>query len=55
MWLNVGQVNQHHVLISSRTDRVAIFICIDGKMVPQIYPVEALTAWLNEQAAVTAA
>lgn len=54
MWLNVGQVNQHHVLISSRTDRVAIFICIDGKMVPHIYPVEALTAWLNEQAAVTA-
>ncbi|MEN8106634.1 MAG: metallophosphoesterase [Pseudomonadota bacterium] len=52
LWLNVGQINQHHVIISSRPDRVGIFIGIDGKMVPQIYPVEALTTWLNEQAAV---
>ena len=55
VWLNVGQVNQHHVIVSSRPDRVAVFLCIDGNMVPQIYPVEALSAWLNEQAAVTAA
>ena len=38
LWLNVGQINQHHVVISSRPGRVGIFICIDGKMVPQIYP-----------------
>jgi hypothetical protein len=50
LWLNVGQINQHHVVISSRYDRVGIFIGIDGKMVPQIHPVEALTTWLNEQA-----
>ena len=49
LWLNVGQINQHHVVISSRTGRVGTFIGIDGKMVPQIYPVEALTTWLNEQ------
>jgi len=49
LWLNVGQINQHHVVISSRSDRVGTFIGIDGKMVPQIYPVEALTTWLNEQ------
>jgi len=55
VWLNVGQVNQHHVVVSSRPDRVGVFLCIDGKMVPHIYPVEALSAWLNEQAAVTAA
>jgi hypothetical protein len=48
LWLNVGQINQHHVVISSRPDCVGIFIGIDGKMVPQIYPVEALTTWLNE-------
>jgi hypothetical protein len=53
LWLNVGQINQHHVVISSRCDRVGLFIGIDGRMVPQIYPVEALTTWLNEQAAVT--
>ena len=49
LWLNVGQINQHHVVISSRPGRVGVFIGIDGKMVPQIYPVEALTTWLNEQ------
>jgi hypothetical protein len=50
LWLNVGQINQHHVVISSRPDRVGMFSCFDGKMVPQIHPVEALTTWLNEQA-----
>jgi hypothetical protein len=50
LWLNVGQINQHHVVISSRPDRVGMFSCFDGKMVPQVHPVEALTTWLNEQA-----
>ncbi len=50
LWLNVGQIDQHHVVISSRPDRVGIFVGIDGRMVPQIYPVEALSEWLNEQA-----
>jgi hypothetical protein len=54
LWLNVGQINQHHVVISSRSDCVGIFTRIDDKMVPQIYPAEPLTTWLNEQAPVTA-
>lgn len=54
LWLNVGQIDQYHVVISSRPDRVGVFIGIDGKMVPQIHPVEALSSWLNEQASVTA-
>jgi hypothetical protein len=49
LWLNVGQANQHHVVISSRPDRVGIFAGIDGRMVPQVYPVEPLVSWLNEQ------
>jgi hypothetical protein len=53
LWLNVGQINQHHVVISSRPDRVGIFAAIDGKMVPQIYPVEPLASWLDQQASVT--
>jgi hypothetical protein len=52
LWLNVGQINQHHVVVSSRSDQVGIFTRIDDKMVPQIYPAEPLTAWLNEQAPV---
>jgi hypothetical protein len=50
LWLNVGQIKQHHVVVSSRSDHVGIFIGVDGKMVPQIYPAEPLTTWLNEQA-----
>ena len=50
LWLNVADIDQYHVVISSRPDRVGVFTGIDGKMVPQIYPVEALGAWLNEQA-----
>ena len=53
LWLNVGQIDQHHVVISSRPDRVGLFIGIDGKLIPQIYPVEALSSWLHEQASVT--
>ena len=49
LWLNAGQINQHHILISSRPDYVGIFTRIDGGMVPQIYPAEPLTAWLNQQ------
>jgi hypothetical protein len=49
LWLNAGQINQHHIVISSRPDRVGIFTGIDGEMVPQIYPVEDLLAWLNGQ------
>ncbi|MBT8120919.1 MAG: metallophosphoesterase [Gammaproteobacteria bacterium] len=54
LWLNVAEIEQHHVVISCRSDRIGIFIGIDGKMVPQIVPAEPLTAWLNEQASVTA-
>ena len=52
LWLNVGQIAQHHVVISSRSGRVGMFYGIDGKMVPQIYPVEPLVKWLNEQSPV---
>jgi len=53
LWLNVGQITQHHIVISSRPGRVGFFMGIDGTMVPQIHPVEALNRWLNEQAALT--
>ena len=49
LWLNVGQINHHHILISARPDRVGIFTRIDGRMVPQIYPAEPLAAWLDRQ------
>jgi len=51
LWLNACQINQHHILISSRSDRIAIITRIDGKLVPQFYPTEPLVDWLNRQAA----
>jgi hypothetical protein len=53
LWLNAGQIGQHHIVISSRPDRVGVFTGIDGRMVPQIYPVEDLLTWLNGQVAET--
>jgi hypothetical protein len=53
LWLNAADIDQYHVVISARPDRVGVFTGIDGKMVPQIYPAEALGAWLNEQASAT--
>ena len=50
LWLNVGDIKRHHVVISSRSDQVGLFTCVDGKMIPQIYPAAALTQWMNEQA-----
>jgi len=50
LWLNVGRISQHHILISARSDRVAIFTRVDGEMVPQVFPVEPLLNWLNLQA-----
>jgi hypothetical protein len=51
LWLNVGQTPHHHVVVSSRLDRVGIFTRVDDAMVPQIYPVEPLTQWLDKQTA----
>ena len=51
LWLNAGRINQHHIVISARPDRVGIFTRVDGIMVPQIFPAEPLLDWLNRQAA----
>ncbi|MGD2137578.1 MAG: metallophosphoesterase [Gammaproteobacteria bacterium] len=49
LWLDAGHIRHFHVVISSRTDRIGLFTRIDGRMVPQIYPAEDLSAWLNER------
>lgn len=50
LWLDAGKISQHHVVVSSRLDRVGIFTRIDGAMVPQIYSAEHLSDWLNDRA-----
>ena len=49
LWMNVGQIKQHHIVISSRRDRIGLFTRVDGAMIPQIYPREPLLDWLNGQ------
>lgn len=49
LWLNAGHIDHHHIIISARPDRIGLMTRIDGDLVPEIYPTEPLTAWLNEQ------
>lgn len=49
LWLDVDNTQHHHVLMSCRPDQIGLFTRIDGTMVPQTYPTEALLEWLNEQ------
>ena len=49
LWLNAGHIDHHHIIISARPDRIGLMTRIDGDLIPEIYPTEPLTAWLNEQ------
>ena len=42
LWLEAGQIKNHHVVYSANQDRLAVFIRIDHEMVPVEYPVEDL-------------
>jgi len=53
LWLNAGHIDHHHIIISAQPDRIGLMTRIDGDLVPEIYPTEALTAWLNEQTPTT--
>jgi predicted phosphodiesterase len=53
LWLNVGQIPQHHVLFSARSDQLAVFTRVQGEMLPQIYPAESLLETINNKARAT--
>lgn len=42
LWLNAGEIPNHHIVFSARPDRVALFTRIDGELLSQIYPVKRL-------------
>lgn len=44
LWLNAGEIAQHHILFSARTDQVALFTRVDGVLLPQKWPVRKLLA-----------
>jgi len=50
LWCNVGGIENHHILYSSRPHWVSVFISVDGKMVPQLYTAEPMLDWVNARA-----
>jgi len=48
IWLNVGHVKGHHVLVSEKSDEVGVFTGLGDTMVPMVYPVEPLVQWVND-------
>ena len=47
VWLNVDGIENHHVLFSACPDNVGVFARVGGKMIPLIYPVDALSSMIN--------
>ncbi len=47
LWLNVGRIDDHHVIYSSRTDEIGLFTQVDGRIVPQTLSAEPLVDWVN--------
>jgi len=51
VWTDIGRIEGHHLLYASAEDEVAVMTRLDGELVPQIHPVEPLTAWINDNLA----
>ena len=50
LWCDVAGIQCHHILYSSHSNRVAVFIRVNGQMVPQVYAAEPLLEWTNNRA-----
>lgn len=50
LWCNVAGIQHHHILYSARNNQCAIFIRVNGQMVPQVYAAEPLLEWTNNRA-----
>ena len=38
LWMNAGNIENHHIVYSARPDRVGLFTRVAGKMIPLVYP-----------------
>ena len=50
LWCDVAGVRHHHILYSAKKGESAIFIRVNGQMVPQLYAAEPLLEWTNKRA-----
>jgi len=49
LWCDVAGIPGHHILYSSKSKEFAIFIRVNGQMVPQVYTAEPLVEWTNNR------
>jgi len=42
LWMDAGDIANHHILFSARRNRVALFTRVDDELLPQIFPVKKL-------------
>lgn len=47
VWMDVGDIQNHHIVFSGMTNQVSIFFRIRGKMVPMVYTTEPLVDLIN--------
>ena len=48
LWMNVGEIKNHHIVYSANQDKLALFIRVGREMVPLEYPVEPLLTLANQ-------
>lgn len=46
LWLNSGGIDNHHVLYSADPQQVGVFTRVGGALVPLVYPVEPVSAFI---------
>jgi len=51
VWLNAGEIPDHHIIYSARDDSVGLFTRIGGEMLSQVYPAESLLDVINRDGA----
>jgi hypothetical protein len=50
LWCNAGGIENHHILYSSKSGKVPVFIRVNGQMLPQQYGSEPMLEWVNDLA-----
>jgi hypothetical protein len=47
LWMNAGNIENHHIVYSARPDSVGVFTRVAGKMIPLCYPTEPVRDIIN--------
>jgi hypothetical protein len=47
LWMNAGNIENHHIVFSARPDFIGVFTRVAGKMIPLCYPTEPVRDIIN--------